>query len=209
MKTMTKDTLTQIAAAIGDGYTGTVSESTCWPGHYDYEINGPIPLSIRPDSKKIAASIQWPRRKNTTYCGGIVLPKEAVPYDERDSLPNDTIRMAATKTPEQIGREIRRRLIDPNTKVYAQCVQRGEELDAYDTGTSDLSEELAAMCGGKPYQHSKLQFSLARVTDEGWYGDGHITSTTSVDLHFRSVSPELARALIRTAQEFKTAKYEN
>jgi hypothetical protein len=142
----------KIAENLGDGWTSFESPHHRHSWHLK---NGDLTIrfwaTTGRDAGRLAVRGLWP------------VDKRNYVHSSRDSK---TITMAATKTPEQIAREIQRRFLPWYQEAYAKAKQEACELDDYEEKSRQTALALAAIGNDTPSHRTPHEGTLSH---EGVY----------------------------------------
>ena len=187
-----QETAKAVAAALGAGwsYAPVPHGGPFFFAH----LHGPQGLvlllsSTSLDKGRFRIGADWPRSK---YDHGSRFPRAY-----QLTLP-DEITVAGTKTPEQIAKDIVRRVLPEVTALFQQGLKQREDHDKWEEDTDRLTEELRAIVKDKPSTHSyKRQFSASdpEVGRRG-YIEAQVNGPDSVKLMLSLTAAE-AREILR------------
>jgi hypothetical protein len=129
----------QVAAALGDGWYAA-------PGRYDHSTQSEVWLH-GPDQAAVRISTQTWRTSDQgrLFIYGGLPDGCSWPWSMKDATRQ--ISVADTKTPEQITRDITRRLLPTYLEGLALAIAQRQARDAEVAATYLLAEQLARTCG--------------------------------------------------------------
>lgn len=145
--TMTAEKINEIAALLN----GTVvdsdyhrsaafvlidgaSDHTQGPAFYLHAFEYTGKLNIRP---------VWPRDERQ----GTITPRQFLPYDERDTW-TESINISASKSSQQIARDIERRLLPEYRQLHAQAVAHIQKYESHREGKREARNRIARALPG-------------------------------------------------------------
>lgn len=131
-------------------------------------------------------------------------------------IGNPSINASLTKSPEQIAKDIVRRMLTESEEVFKLANESIANTNKYLDGKVKTTLEIAALCGTEPkrlYNSPDLSFEVDPFTANGvakfgkcGYGKITISSEDSVNIELTSVGLDVAREIIVALNKILSSK---
>jgi hypothetical protein len=146
----------------------------------------------RADAGRIKVSGDYPRDRQASYVGDV--------YDENNNkLEQPTINVSASKSVEQIVKDIQRRFMPYYEQFYAAALKKAKATDSYEDKTSNA---LTLIAGRKlseyEARHKEISISAPCAIEDGYDANGHIkASGDSIEFSIHGISAAQAKQMLK------------
>lgn len=131
-------------------------------------------------------------------------------------ISNPSINLSLTKSPEQMAKDIVRRMLKESEEVFKLANESIASTNNYLKGKEKTTFLMASLCGVEPnrhYQSGELTFEVDPFKGAGvakfegfGYGAIKVSSENSVDIELTSVSADVAAEIVSAINKIFTAK---
>jgi len=133
-------------------------------------------------------------------------------------IGNTSINVSLTKTPEQVAKDIVRRLLDESVEVFKLANESISSTNAYLDGKVKTTILMAALCGTEPerhYQTKEMTFEVDPYKGAGvekfkgqGYGKITVSGQDSVNIELTSVGFDTAAEIVSAINKILSKKAE-
>ncbi len=182
-----------VAKALGDGWTYNDADNR--------DVDGEWPRwaqIARTDGGGLHVSREW----NTgRYLWSGEYPRDASGHDQTPyNAKRPSITVSPDKSPEQVARDITRRLVPDYLALLAQTRERIDRADAYANTARRNAVTLAKILDTVPGEHARQGDAAVRFHRGEFYGDVAVNGD-SIRIDARSLTMAQAERVLRALME--------
>lgn len=191
LQALTREVAGVLAQATGDAWTYVERDDTYTHVGRIARADGPVVFVHGPSYQhkgKLSITGDYPRDAEGQYV--------YVDWDDRQAGA-PSIGVGEGRGAKVVASEIARRFLPAYLDRYAKVAERVAASNAHDEARKALADRLAAAIGTTARHDRGGSEVSVSVNNDGGYGDVHVSSGNSVSIDLRSVTPEVAEAVLR------------